>query len=177
MEFVLLTEAQKLEYRDTFIKMIGDCDHEFVPPLSHRFSPSQTVFTPDACTKDGLPGYVDDMCRISNILCAFEGEEMLGFVAYRLDMTNQYLTAETLPNLYVAVLLVKPEARGRGITKQFYDHLFLEKYPDRNLYTRTWSTNQAHARILRRFGLEIVIRIENDRGEGIDTVYFGKVRA
>ena len=71
MEFVLLTEAQKLEYRDTFIKMIGDCDHEFVPPLSHRFSPSQTVFTPDACTKDGLPGYVDDMCRISNILCAF----------------------------------------------------------------------------------------------------------
>ena len=176
MEFVLLTEAQKLERRDEIIAMIAACDHEFVPPLSHRFSPSQTVFTPDACTEDGLPGYVEDMCKSSHILCAMEGDSILGFVAYRLDMTNQYLTAETLPNLYVAVLLVSPEARGRGITKAFYDHLFLEKYPDRNLYTRTWSTNQAHAKILRRFGLDIVIRIENDRGEGIDTVYFGKVR-
>ena len=176
MEFVLLPEAQKLERRDEIIAMIAACDHEFVPPLSHRYSPSQTVFTAEACTTDGLPGYVEDMCKSSHILCAIEEGELLGFVAYRLDMTNQYLTADTLPNLYVAVLLVKPSARGRGITKQFYDHLFLEKYPERNLYTRTWSTNQAHAKILRRFGLEIVIRIENDRGEGIDTVYFGKRR-
>ena len=175
MTFTLLTEAQKDAFRDEIIGMIAACDHEFVPPLSQRHGPTQTDFSGALQTADNLPAYYEDM-RKNEILAALEGEELLGFVAFKRDMTNQYLTAETLPNLYVAVLLVKPSARGQALTSKMYQHLFNELHPSTNLYTRTWSTNTAHAAILRKFGLDVVIRIENDRGEGIDTVYFGRKR-
>lgn len=175
MEFVLFTEAQKTKYRDEIIGMIAACDHEFVPPLSQRHGPTQLDFSGALQTEDNLPAYFEDM-RKNDILAAFEGEELVGFIAFKRDMLNHYLTAETLPNLYVAVLLVKPSARGCGLTSKMYQYLFNELHPGTNLYTRTWSTNAAHAAILRKFGLEVVIRIENDRGAGIDTVYFGKKR-
>ena len=175
MDFILLTEAQKDLYRDEIIGMIAACDHEFVPPLSQRHGPTQTDFSGAIQTNDNLPAYFEDM-RKNDILAALEGEELLGFVAFKRDMTNQFLTADTLPNLYVAVLLVKPSARGQHLTSKMYEYLFNELYPATNLYTRTWSTNRAHAAILGKFGLEVVIRIENDRGKGIDTVYFGKKR-
>ena len=175
MTFTLLTEAQKDALATEIIGMIAACDHEFVPPLSQRHGPTQTDFSGALQTADNLPAYYADM-RKNEILAAIEGEELLGFVAFKRDMTNQFLTAETLPNLYVAVLLVKPSARGQHLTAKMYQYLFNELHPNTNLYTRTWSTNAAHAAILRKFGLDVVIRIENDRGEGIDTVYFGKVR-
>lgn len=176
MKFTHLTEAQKEQYRDEIIGMIAACDHEFVPPLSQRHGPTQTDFSGALQTEDNLPAYYEDM-RKNNILAAFEGEELLGFIAYKLDMLNQFLTERTLPNLYVAVLLVKPAARGQGLTKKMYRYLFGELHPDRNRYTRTWSTNAAHAKILRDFGMDVVIRLENDRGEGIDTVYYGSKEA
>ena len=175
MTFTLLTETQKDTYRDEIIGMIAACDHEFVPPLSQRHGPTQTDFSGALQTEDNLPAYYEDM-RKNEILAAFEGEELIAFVAFKRNMTNQFLTAETHPNLYVAVLLVKPSARGQHLTEKMYQHLFNELHPNTNLYTRTWSTNAAHAAILRKFGLEIVIRIENDRGVGIDTVYFGRKR-
>jgi ribosomal protein S18 acetylase RimI-like enzyme len=55
-----------------------------------------------------------------------------------------------------------------------YDHLFNEKYADRNIFTRTWSTNTAHISILKKYNFREIHRIENDRGEGIDTVYFSR---
>ena len=172
MEFTLLTEQQKDALAERIIAMIAACDHEFVPPLSQRHSPFQTAFTAEMRTENNLAAYYAEM-RKNEILCAFEGEELLGFVAFHKDMTNKYLTPKTLPNLYVAVLLVDPAARGRRLTEKMYHYLFEELYPNRNIYTRTWSTNAAHAAILRKFGLDVVIRIPNDRGEGIDTVYFG----
>ena len=175
MNFILFSEEQKTAYRDKIIGMIAACDHEFVPPLSSRHGPTQTDFSGALQTEDNLPAYFEDM-RKNEILAAVEGDELLGFIAFKRDMTNRFLTEETLPNLYVAVLLVKPDARGGGLTAKMYQYLFNELHPNTNLYTRTWSTNAAHAAILRKFGLEIVIRIENDRGEGIDTVYFGKKR-
>ena len=175
MNFILFSEEQKTAYRDEIIGMIAACDHEFVPPLSSRHGPTQTAFSGALQTENNLPAYFEDM-RKNEILAAFEGDELLGFIAFKRDMTNRFLTEETLPNLYVAVLLVKPDARGGGLTAKMYQYLFNELHPNTNLYTRTWSTNAAHAAILRKFGLEIVIRIENDRGEGIDTVYFGKKR-
>ena len=57
-----------------------------------------------------------------------------------------------------------------------YAHLFDDIFPDRSIFTRTWSTNAAHIKILDKFNFEIIKCIENDRGDGIDTVYFAKIR-
>ena len=101
---------------------------------------------------------------------------LLGFVTFKLDLVNAVLGADTLPNLYICTLLLSPAARGKGVTAKMYAHLFDSLYPSVNLFTRTWSTNAAHLKILDRFGFSLIKRIENDRGEGIDTVYFGKMR-
>lgn len=39
---------------------------------------------------------------------------------------------------------------------------------------RTWSTNGAQEHILDKLGYSLVRRLKDDRGEGIDTVYFVK---
>ena len=43
-----------------------------------------------------------------------------------------------------------------------YDHLFHTLYPQCSIYTRTWSTNAPHSRILSKFSFEELARLEND---------------
>jgi len=82
-----------------------------------------------------------------------------------------------LPNIYLSTLILSTESRGKGVTKKLYAHLFNELYPDKSIFTRTWSTNLAHIKILDYFSFEEIARLENDRGNGIDTVYFAKRKA
>jgi len=110
------------------------------------------------------------------MLAAVEGERLLGFVTFVENLSCKYFGAESFPNLNICTLLLSPDARGRGITRQMYTYLFDTLYPKHNLFTRTWSTNAAHIKILSRFDFALIARIENDRGAGIDTVYFGKRR-
>ena len=37
---------------------------------------------------------------------------------------------------------------------------------------RTWSTNRAQAHLMPELGFEEVLRLPNDRGCGVDTVYY-----
>ena len=175
MEFILLTEAQKAEYRVQIFDILLACDKDFVPPLSARFSTADTTFSAKTGAENGINAYFEDMVS-QHILAAVEDGVLLGFVTFKPDLVNAVLSADTLPNLYICTLLLSPAARGKGITPKMYAHLFDVLYPSVNLFTRTWSTNAAHIKILTRFGFNLIKRIENDRGEGIDTVYFGKKR-
>lgn len=176
MIFTLLTEAQKQKYSDQILAMLAHCDRDFVPPLSTRFSTSDTKFSPTTVTKNGVLAYFKDMIG-ENILAAIEDDKLLGFVTFKYNLTCKYIAPDTFPNLYICTLLLSPAARGMGLTAKMYAHLFDTLYPTHNLYTRTWSTNAAHIKILDRFGFAVIARIENDRGTGIDTVYFGRKRA
>ena len=175
MQLKLFTNADKARYRADILYMLTAADKDCVPPLSARFSPSQTAFgeTPLAC---GVASYFEDMCR-EQMLGALEGEELLGFVTFMENLESPYFGADPAPNIYICTLLVKPEARGKHLTRTMYEHLFFDLFADRNLFTRTWSTNAAHIAILGKFGFSEIARIENDRGAGVDTVYFGKKRS
>ena len=175
MKFILLSEAQKVEYRAQIFDILLACDKDFVPPLSARFSTADTTFSAQTVVKNGINAYFEDMVS-QHVLAAIENGVLLGFVTFKLDLVNAVLGADTLPNLYICTLLLSPAARGKGVTAKMYAHLFDTLYPQINLFTRTWSTNAAHLKILDRFGFSLIKRIENDRGEGIDTVYFGKMR-
>ena len=175
MEFLLLDEAQKKSYGAQILDILRACDKDFVPPLSARFSTSDTTFSAETGVENGVNAYFEDMMR-QHVLAAIEDGALLGFVTFATDLVNGVLGADTLPNLYICTLLLSPAARGRGVTAKMYAHLFDTLYPRVNLFTRTWSTNHAHMKILDRFGFDLIKRIENDRGEGIDTVYFGKMR-
>ena len=175
MELILLSSEQKKRYRADIMAMMVAGDNDFVPPLSTRFSPKQTCFgtTPQ---ERGIETYLDGMLN-EQVLGAFEGDTLLGFVTFVEDLQSPHFGADPLPNIYLCTLLVKPEARGKHLTRTMYEHLFFERYPTHHIFTRTWSTNAAHIAILGKFGFELIARLENDRGEGLDTVYFGLRRA
>ncbi len=175
MELRLLTKTERMiTYREQILEMMYEADNDFVPPMSARFSPFQTDLSGKPSAADGIVAYYNSMVNES-MLCAIEDGRIIGFVTYVENMKNKVFEG-ILPNLYICTLIVRPEARGRGLTYKMYDHLFDVVYPYHSLFTRTWSTNFAHSSILKKYGFSEIHRIENDRGDNIDTVYFGKVR-
>lgn len=78
---------------------------------------------------------------------------------------------KSMPNVYISTLIVHPDMRRRGIANKLYARM-LKKHSTRYIFTRTWSTNMGHIRILSTLKFYEHLRLEDDRGEGIDTVYF-----
>lgn len=145
------------------------CDAEFVPPLSSRVSTTQHALGP--AEGDAIPDeYYDNIAR-QHTLVAYESGKIVGFLSYKLDYVCQEIPPQYLPNVYITTIIVHPDWRRHGITNALYAQL-MRKYRRRQLFTRTWSTNISHTRILASLGFHEHLRIENDRGEGIDTVYY-----
>lgn len=174
MVFELLTEAQKLQYQEQILEMLRQSDKEFIPPLSARSSTTQADLSGGNATQEGVFPYFKEM-RKQQILGAFEDGVLLAFVSFRENYTNDSVHVEC-PNIYLSTLVMRPEARGKHLTQDMYRHLFFDLYPTCHIYTRTWSTNMAHITILGRFGFREHCRLENDRGPGLDTVYFALER-
>lgn len=57
----------------------------------------------------------------------------------------------------------------------FYKQLFARLEENDTVTTRTWSTNHSHIHVLMKLGFELVKKIDNSRGEGVDTVYYRKI--
>lgn len=177
MEFRLADQNDKVAFYDTLFEMMVKSDNDFIPPLSKRSSTTQMNLKENSTSggNGSIRSYLDEMMEQKILLCIEDGE-LLGFVSFKENYTCDVIGNENLPNIYLSTLILDEKARGKGLTKKMYAHLFEEIYPDRSIFTRTWSTNVAHIKILGGFDFEIIKRIDNDRGEGIDTVYFAKKR-
>ena len=152
-------------------EMMQASDKEFVPPLSARASTTQKELSTLTATGD-VSAYFSEMLS-QKILAVFEKERLVCYVSYKTDYTNGAISEKCLPNIYLSTLVSDPSVRGKGITVKLYDHLFNTLYSDKSVYTRTWSTNAVHIHILlQKFGFHEITRIKDDRGAGIDTVYF-----
>lgn len=174
MEFRVLNDAEKSQYREELLEILSINDKNFIPPLSQRSSTTQSNLNGDEGKADILP-YFNKMME-QNILAMFIDDKLVGFVSFIDNYVSDVIGTDTHPNIYLSTLALRPESRGMGATKKAYAHLFFARYPHCNVYTRTWSTNGPHIHILGGFGFGELKRIPNDRGEGIDTVYFYKNR-
>ena len=170
MEFCLLSDSQKNQYKDVLADILTQNDAAFVPPLSSRTGTTQNAFQ-NKVNPSGIQDYLTQMLS-QQILGVFLEEKLVGFVSYMEDRVTDVFAV--LPNIYISTLVLQPETRGMGITKKLYNHLFNEMYPTCSIYTRTWSTNIAHIKILQSFGFAELKRIPDDRGAGIDTVDYCK---
>ena len=175
MQFIISSNKEKVKYKNDIIEMLKQSDKDFIPPLSARSSTTQSDLTSTTSTKQGLLNYYKEMNE-QQILGAFDGQELVGFVSFKVDYVSKEIEESTIPNIYLSTLVLTPEARGKSLTYHMYDHLFNVLYPTSNIHTRTWSTNAPHIKILSKFDFVEFIRKKNDRGEGIDTVYFCKIR-
>ncbi len=168
---LLTCEEQKNFYED-ILNMLTDSDDEFCPPLSARNSTIQADLSANTKCKNGVMSYFEELKK-QRFVVACEGDKLLGFVSFKENFTNDVILERDLPDIYISTLLVSAEARGMRLTYKMYEFLF-ECYKNSNVFTRTWSTNALHIKILSSFGFDVLKIITDDRGKGIDTVYFKK---
>lgn len=170
MEIKVLNKDEQAVYYDEILRTLVAGDEEFVPPLSARSSTTQAELDGNEKSEDGILKYFEEM-KTQRIMVATEGDKLLAFVSFRENYKNDEIS--DVPNIYLSTLIVKPETRGMGVTRKMYTELF-DLYKSVSIFTRTWSTNLAHIKILAGFGFETLCTLENHRGNGIDTVYFVK---
>ena len=167
-----LTESNKQDVWE----LVKAADREFVPPLSERSSTSQSVLKGAQGGGEKEPrSYYEEMITQKFIL-ALESGRVAGFLTYIPNhevcypVKNESLTAD-----YISTIIVNPHCRNQGITRRMYEKFLT--MPGRDIVaTRTWSQNHAHIHILESLGFTLAERIPDDRGVGIDTVYYQKRR-
>lgn len=165
---IIYQEKLGEEYREAVYRILKAADREFVPPLSSRNSTSQRL---DSAGEGGSVEAYFDMMAGQRFLLAVHGGTVAGFLTFIPDKAVDCIM-ET--GDYITTIVVGRECRNTGITRQMYGKLF-EVLPGRRIITRTWSANHAHIHILESLGFSEAGRITDDRGPGIDTVYFYKI--
>ncbi|MBR2634968.1 MAG: GNAT family N-acetyltransferase [Clostridia bacterium] len=143
-------------------------DKEFIPPLSSRSSTTQQCLSQGA--SGGIRSYFEEMKRQCFVV-ALEGKTVAGFMSFRQNYENEHLPQG--PNLYASTCVVHPDFRGKGLMKGFYLEM-IRAFPSLPIYTRTWDGNIGHLKVLDRLGFSLLALLENDRGPGIHTVYYGR---
>lgn len=170
MELKILTGEEQNFFGPQILEMLMASDREFVPPLSSRSSTTQQNLSSAESCPEGVRQYYEQL-QTQKVMAAVEGDQLLTFVSYIEDYVSGPITQADTPNIYLSTLVMRPEARGKGLTKKLYAYLFAA-YKPAPVFTRTWSTNVPHLRILDYFGFEIIKTLKDHRGPGIDTVYF-----
>ena len=170
---IFLESGEK--YRVEIKKILEKYDEEFIPPLSGRISTAQTK---NLGEYNQLPGGISkylEECLGQPFIVAIEKKEMIGFLTFRHGYEHKYLKRFS-PSNYITTVIVREEYRRSGIATRLYKELLHNlpiKYRLPFVTTRTWSTNIAHNNLLKKLGFQIINIITNDRGKGIDTLYFG----
>lgn len=167
MKVVLKLEDENFLSQLHELLILGD--KEFIPPLSSRSSTSQQGLS-EAKATGGIDAYFEEMKHQCFVL-ALEGERMAGFMSFKIDHAGAHIPDG--PNLYASTSVVHPDFRGQGLMTGFYKEM-IRAFPERPVYTRTWHENAGHLKVLGRLGFELLALLENDRGAGIHTVYYGR---
>ena len=168
----MIKYEQKLspQYQEAVFTMLAAADEEFVPPLSKRASTLQQSFeaTQSCC---GVQEYYEKMLAQEFIL-ATNGSETEGFLTFIKDYCLN-INGKEYECDYVTTIIVAKAHRGSGIAEKLY-RAFFDIRKGSCFATRTWSTNYAHLHLLKELGFGEIATLKDDRGIGIDTIYFLK---
>ncbi len=165
------------EEQEGIWRILRACDADFLPPLSHRTSSCQKDLAPGAASlsQEGPRQYFQELIR-QEFLLFMDERSLQGFLSYRPHWTGEGPLAGD--SLYITTVCVPKELRGRGIATELYCALEQkESSPGEPcaITIRTWSTNLAQIALLEKLGYHAALRIQDDRGPGIDTIYFRKM--
>ncbi len=155
---------------DGIFQLLIECAGEFVPPLWQRSSSTQQDLH-GSSSSSKIPSEYFESIRKQSAFVAIDSGRVVGFMSFRKNYICKEIPRSFQPNIYITTVIVDPVYRNRGITGEFYEKL-IDRFAGYHIFTRTWSTNNSHSRILssRRFFEHK--RIPDDRGPGIDTVYY-----
>ena len=174
LKIKVLEKDEQQKFYCEILEMLYTYDEDFFPPLSARSSTTQSDLSSSQKSDDGILSYFEELKK-QRFAVVCDGGRLLSFVSFKENYTNNEISQEDLPNIYLSTLILRAEARGMGLTYKLYKKLF-DHYKNTNIFTRTWSTNAAHIKILSKFNFETIKTLKDDRGKGIDTVYFKKAK-
>lgn len=172
-EFFFRDELKDKREADEVYDILSDCDKDFEPPLSERGSTIQKTWEKNP--GDGVRDYFHEVVKQHTLLLKREGK-IIAFLSFRpmeeCEELNRYRDI-----CYFTTLCIRKEYRGQGLALMLYQKA--EEYVEKSSrYTvmalRTWSTNKAQLHLMDKLGFHCETRLKNDRGEGVDTIYFVK---
>ena len=164
-------------------EILCECDQEFYPPLSARNSSAQKNLKNDtAGEEDNVNGqpptvYYDEMIRQEFILAYADDGKVAGFMTFKKNYCCDALQ-EFGTSLYITTICVKKSLRRHHVMSRLYD--CMESTATAacgcpRISTRTWSGTKGHMEGLRPRGYRILEVLKDDRGPGVDTIYYGFV--
>jgi len=178
VEYIPNTER----FSDGIRRLLITAHDEFVPPLTAREGTTQREDLDNAALEtDDVDEAIEpyhSQCIDQHLIACHEGEELQGFMSFR----NNYCTSELegyQPSNYISTIIVEPAHRREGLARRMYETILSDLPAEiRSPYvtTRTWSTNVSHLLLLEDLGFENVATLPDDRGDGIDTVYYATER-
>lgn len=152
------------------MNLLTVCDKEFIPPLSARNSTTQNNLSSDEAGSAIPTQYYEHICS-QPAFVAKKDRHIVAFMSIKKNFVSEEIPKSYSPNVYITTVIVSPTSRHEGIAYKLYQALF-KKFKNRNIFTRTWSTNYSHIRILSSLKFYEHTRKTDDRGPGIDTVYY-----
>ena len=170
MRIKLLSKITNATFQEDIWNLLVMCDHEFVPPLSSRGSTTQADLDVTEM-ENAIPKEYFKNILSQNNLVAIEDGHVVAFMSFKKNYVCENIASEYAPNLYVTTIIVHPEFRHQGIAGKFYRSL-MRTFKKHYIFTRTWSSNKGHLRILTQLGFHGHCYLADDRGPGIDTVYY-----
>jgi len=170
--------------RQELLEILAEIDNEFVPALSSRSSTKQQDFhsndSIDQMTAadndtDALLPYLEAMYQQQ--LFVIRDPNTKSIVAISSAIPNyEFLEAGIRsPGIYISTIATRKHARGKGLANLLYDAMEQAVGTGGMVSTRTWSGNEGHLGLLAKRGYHLSLRLPNDRGPGIDTVYYQKI--
>ncbi len=170
MKFKYYSKIRNNSQLEDIRELLRLCDTEFVPYLSSRSSTTQSNLLYSKNQADGIDAYFENIAEQSAIV-ALDGKRVIAFMSFKNDYICEHITQKYLPNLYVTTVIVHPKYRRQNIASKMYDVL-ISRFNKHYIFTRTWSTNLSHIRILISLGFHEHCVLCDDRGPDIDTNYY-----
>ena len=151
--------------------ILSECDKDFEPPLSERGSTVQKTW--EKKSGDGVRNYFNEVAKQHTLLLKRE-KKIIAFLSFR-SMEECEALKDYRDICYFTTLCIRKEYRGQGLALVLYQKA-KEYVEESSRYTvmalRTWSTNKAQLHLMEKMDFHCETRLKNDRGEGIDTLYF-----
>ena len=166
-----LTEVEKQE----IYEILAACDGDFFPPLSSRAGTAEKHLTENSSRNPGVFDYYQELMTQKNFLWK-QGNRTIAFMSFKPEYRCTYLSE--FPRVcYLTTLCLLKEFRGKGLSMRIYRDVLAylkKKDPDATPCLRTWSTNGPQIHLMKKLHFETVAVLKDDRGPGVDTIYFAK---
>ena len=153
------------EYEEQVKSLLWACDRDFCPPLSTRGSTTEQNLKSGEENLSGPELYFRSLKPQSWLLAVSEGK-LMGFMSYIPEKV-----VDGIDCVYFSTLIVNPEARHQGVARLIYETLIAD-HTGKTIVLRTWSTNRGHLILLEKLGFRACKVLKDDRGPGVDTIYF-----